>query len=190
MFFDNPIRGAFVHRRAPRQKKASNSTIDTMFSNVNGLVFCCCTWRGLLSIRTPDAHHTQVLQGEVKETRYSIARGNSLDGGNGRPINVQQDGRRLLETSAYVFGAGTVSYIEDSMGYHKMENTSLTEESISLHLYSPGITECTTWADTASATCVGFVVCVGEVGGGRGGVFCFVKSIVESCLCTRGCAGT
>ncbi|CAN0548911.1 unnamed protein product [Ectocarpus sp. 8 AP-2014] len=35
------------------------------------------------------------------------------------------------------------------MGLHKMENPSSTEECISLHLYSPGILECTTWADAS-----------------------------------------
>ncbi|CAM9292350.1 unnamed protein product [Pylaiella littoralis] len=60
-------------------------------------------------------------------------------------------GERLVETSAVSCTPGAVTYMEDSMGFHKMENLSLTEECISLHLYSPGISECTTWADASCA---------------------------------------
>ncbi|CAN0356140.1 unnamed protein product, partial [Ectocarpus fasciculatus] len=86
-----------------------------------------------------------VLKGEMKETRYSLAppadtriTTGDADGGGGSS---------MVQTSSVTCTPGAVTYIEDSMGLHKMENPSRTEECISLHLYSPGILECTTWAD-------------------------------------------
>ncbi|CBJ49093.1 conserved unknown protein [Ectocarpus siliculosus] len=86
-----------------------------------------------------------VLTGEIKETRYSLAppadRGITSGDGDG--------GGNMVQTSSVTCTPGAVTYIEDSMGLHKMENPSSTEECISLHLYSPGILECTTWADAS-----------------------------------------
>lgn len=114
----------------------------------------------------------QVLKGEIEETRYSLApNGSSNDGdrrtaANSSAANTNttslgggsvsvggsevEGGRGLVKTSTVTCSPGTVTYIEDSMGLHKMENPSPTEECISLHLYSPGISECTTWADASS----------------------------------------
>lgn len=119
----------------------------------------------------------QVLKGEIKETRYSLAPdGRSNDGerkaalrssaSNAAPgiasgadaesLSVGgselEAGGSLVKTSTVTCHPGAVTYIEDSMGLHKMENPSSTEECISLHLYSPGISECTTWADASSCT--------------------------------------
>eukprot|EP00752_Nemacystus_decipiens_P001571 g1532.t1 len=71
--------------------------------------------------------------------RISVCGSEELEGAGG-----------LVKTSTVTCNAGTVTYIEDSMGLHKMENPSPTEECISLHLYSPGISECTTWADAST----------------------------------------
>lgn len=118
-----------------------------------------------LTIITP-AVLSKVLKGQMRETRYTVTPpgehvGNDHIGsdriGNDQIGNSQignnhqlECGGQLVEDSAFTFSHGTVTYIEDSMGYHKMENPSVTEECISLHLYSPGITECTTWADPSS----------------------------------------
>lgn len=103
-----------------------------------------------------------MLKGEIKETRYSLAPNGSSDDSdlntNTNPgegsLSVSgsevEGGGSLVKTSTITCKPGTVTYIEDSMGLHKMENPSPTEECISLHLYSPGISDCTTWADASS----------------------------------------
>ncbi|CAN0491295.1 unnamed protein product [Ectocarpus sp. 12 AP-2014] len=87
----------------------------------------------------------KVLTGEIKETRYSLGppTHREITSGDGH------GGENMVQTSSVTCTPGAVTYIEDSMGLHKMENPSSTEECISLHLYSPGILECTTWADAS-----------------------------------------
>eukprot|EP00903_Cladosiphon_okamuranus_P016533 g15252.t1 len=98
----------------------------------------------------------KVLKGEIRETRYSLApNGSSSSSSSGGELpegggGGNEGGGRLVKTSTVTCNPGTVSYIEDSMGLHKMENPSPTEECISLHLYSPGISECSTWADAST----------------------------------------
>lgn len=100
----------------------------------------------------------------MKETRYSVAAcrsdaapGPANDRVHGDAID-HEAGTSFLETSAIAYGPDKVSYIEDSMGYHKMENPDIHEECISLHLYSPGIAECTTWPDASCFRCVTYFV--------------------------------
>lgn len=150
----------------------------------------------------------QVLKGEIKETRYSLAPSGGIDDGSDRGLTLGLDsggasdkiaaaaaaapgiearantasstggggavssisgselearGRggeagSLVKTSTVTCNPGTVTYIEDSMGLHKMENPSPTEECISLHLYSPGISECTTWADASACARCGLLI--------------------------------
>lgn len=75
----------------------------------------------------------------------SVSGSKLLEGGGGNG-----GGGSLVKTSTVTCNPGMVTYIEDSMGLHKMENPSPNEECISLHLYSPGISECTTWADAST----------------------------------------
>ena len=120
----------------------------------------------------------QVLKGELRETRYVVAPENEnetenetesegLDssssgefadtnaGGGVSSSNEEGHRRPLAETSALTYASGGVTYIEDSMGFHKMANPSASEECVSLHLYSPGITDCNTWSDASSIRWVG-----------------------------------
>lgn len=83
----------------------------------------------------------------MKETRYAVAPG---DTDTSNDDDKHLGGNHLLEISTIQYTPGTVSYIEDSMGYHKVENPSVLEECISLHLYAPGIAECTSWPDASS----------------------------------------
>ncbi|CAM9563521.1 unnamed protein product [Scytosiphon promiscuus] len=105
----------------------------------------------------------KVLKGELKETRYSLASDGvttSINGTSNGHIGSHNGiaaagntgaGGSMIETSSITCNPGAVTYIDDSMGLHKMENPSATEECISLHLYSPGISECTVWADASCA---------------------------------------
>lgn len=119
----------------------------------------------MIIIARARADFCQVLKGELRETRYTIhpegdeARSggfDSLEGTIKEGIEGTSRSGNLVEASSLTLASGGVAYIEDSMGYHKMENPSPTEECISLHLYSPGITECNIWADDMySRRCVG-----------------------------------
>lgn len=45
-----------------------------------------------------------------------------------------------------------LSFIEDSMGYHKMENPSCVAPAVTLHLYSPPFHKCQIWLNPEDAS--------------------------------------
>ncbi|XP_077096504.1 cysteine dioxygenase type 1-like [Siphateles boraxobius] len=73
----------------------------------------------------------KILQGQMKETLFEWP-DPKLPAGM-----VQKSQRVLLENQC--------AYIEDSIGLHRMENVSYTENAVSLHLYSPMFKTCQTF---------------------------------------------
>jgi len=68
------------------------------------------------------------VAGSLEETRYTVAPGTG-------------DDMRLERFDSASVSAGDVSYIDDAIGLHKIENAG-NENAISLHLYSPPIDAC------------------------------------------------
>ncbi|CAM9323548.1 unnamed protein product [Discosporangium mesarthrocarpum] len=111
----------------------------------------------------------KVLQGEICETRYRQER-------HPESLSVESTGSNvigskastdcswltdltnpdvlvkapLVKAATNVFRVGSVAYMEDSLGYHRMSNPSSTTECITLHLYSPGIRRCSIWERATS----------------------------------------
>lgn len=80
----------------------------------------------------------QVLKGSVRECRYDSQ------------LNCIADD---------TFHEQQVSYITDSMGYHKVGNNTTDIPSISLHLYAPPFHQCRVWkhTETSGSTAVSTV---------------------------------
>jgi len=72
-----------------------------------------------------------IAQGEIEETRYK------WNGTTPKPV-VTSDG---------IAQKGSLSYMNDDMGFHTIENIG-KERAMSVHLYVNAITECTIWDDT------------------------------------------
>lgn len=82
-----------------------------------------------------DGCWVRVCEGEVRETRYE----------------KKEDA--LCVTSVETFRDNkAVSYINDYMGYHKVENPSPTTPAITLHLYCPPFDKCKIWLDPKDAS--------------------------------------
>lgn len=80
-----------------------------------------------------DGCWVRVCQGKVQETRYEID--NKTD--------------KLEMTSETVFEDSAPTFINDSMGYHKIGNPGC-EPALSLHLYCPPVKECKIWHDPSA----------------------------------------
>ena len=52
----------------------------------------------------------------------------------------------------HTFTEGDISYMHDSMGYHKIGNPSPTVPAVSLHLYCPPFDKCKIWLDPSNAS--------------------------------------
>ncbi|CAK4169316.1 unnamed protein product [Aphanomyces euteiches] len=66
-------------------------------------------------------------------------------------VRYWNDGAKLVETSNVLITAG-VSYMDDSLGLHKIGNPSTDVDAITLHLYAPPYEKCRLWFDPADAT--------------------------------------
>jgi cysteine dioxygenase len=75
-----------------------------------------------------------VAQGELAEVRYK------WDGVSPKPIAISEGKAER----------GNLSYMNDAMGYHTLENIG-EGRAMSLHLYVKAIDECTIWDDTENA---------------------------------------
>lgn len=64
----------------------------------------------------------KILKGGLKETLYSL------------PTTNSQPPQPIKST---IYAENQVTYISDKIGLHKIENDSVTEPAISLHLYTP-----------------------------------------------------
>ena len=70
-----------------------------------------------------------VLEGQLTETVY----GEEAVSADGKSVQARLGKTRLLSAG----DAGTLAYINDSMGLHKVANTT-NERTASLHVYAPG----------------------------------------------------
>ncbi|RHY55430.1 hypothetical protein DYB26_016011 [Aphanomyces astaci] len=73
------------------------------------------------------------IQGIVNEVRY------------------ESDGEALVESANALISHG-VSYMDDSLGLHKVGNPSEDVDAITLHLYAPPFDQCRLWHDPQDAT--------------------------------------
>lgn len=74
----------------------------------------------------------RVCEGEVEEVRYV----------------ADAEADRLIESQKQRYKQGTIAFINDSIGYHKVGNPSPTKQAVSLHLYCPPFDSCKIWLDS------------------------------------------
>uniref|UniRef100_K3WU71 Cysteine dioxygenase n=1 Tax=Globisporangium ultimum (strain ATCC 200006 / CBS 805.95 / DAOM BR144) TaxID=431595 RepID=K3WU71_GLOUD len=79
-----------------------------------------------------DGCWVKVIQGHVNEVRY------------------QKQGSKLVETANTVLTSG-VTYMDDSLGLHKVGNPHAEIDAITMHLYSPPYEKCRVWFDPEDA---------------------------------------
>ncbi|KAK8724751.1 hypothetical protein OTU49_010901 [Cherax quadricarinatus] len=81
-----------------------------------------------------DAHcFMKMMSGSLQEVRFEWPREDE---------DEQCDGQEMTEIDRNVLKVNEVCYINDSLGLHRVENTSHSEGAISLHLYCPPFNSC------------------------------------------------
>eukprot|EP01041_Mallomonas_annulata_P006495 gene6495-13107_t len=76
-----------------------------------------------------DGCFIRTLSGAIREERYEID-----------PVTA-----KVILASSKIFDEGQVSYMDDYLGYHKIDNPSSDRGAVTLHIYTPPYTECKTW---------------------------------------------
>eukprot|EP01031_Cornospumella_fuschlensis_P037198 gene37198-45152_t len=78
-----------------------------------------------------DGCFVKVLDGRIKESKYSIS----------------PEGEVTLDREL-IAGKGAMSYMDDSLGLHKIGNPDSRINAVTLHIYTPPYKSCKVWTDT------------------------------------------
>lgn len=65
------------------------------------------------------------IEGSIEEIRY-----------------VQLNDGKLKEENSFILNPGEMNWMHDSIGFHKVRNSSATEKAVTLHIYSPPFQMC------------------------------------------------
>lgn len=76
-----------------------------------------------------DGCFVKALQGDIRETKYA----------------VDSASNQLVASNDVVIRGGTVTYMDNSIGYHKVGNAG-NIPAVTLHLYTPPYHSCKVWA--------------------------------------------
>ena len=76
-----------------------------------------------------DGCYVKVLSGSLRETRYTIDKVN----------------KEILFNCESTAGPGTITFMNDDIGLHKITNPSAEIGAVSLHLYTPPFQNCKVW---------------------------------------------
>ncbi|XP_055334048.1 leucine-rich repeat-containing protein 58-like [Paramacrobiotus metropolitanus] len=113
--------------------KYTRNLIDAGNGKYNVIILCWSEGQGSPIHSHANAHcFVKVLDGQVMETMYQWP--DSED--DEQPMRVFKKGSLFTNE---------VTYINDTIGLHRMENPSHTEGLVTLHVYIPGYQECTTF---------------------------------------------
>lgn len=98
-----------------------------------------------------DGCWVKVIQGTINEVRYNYTQQSNSSSSSSSSNNQNNSSAALVETTNTVLTSG-VSYMDDSLGLHKVGNPSADVDAITLHLYAPPYEKCRVWFDPSDAT--------------------------------------
>lgn len=112
------------------QHKYTRNLIDKGNGKYNLLLLCWSEGQGSSVHDHSDSHcFMKMLDGQLKETLYAWP----SDSGKEEPLTA---------TGINYYDTNSVTYINDSIGLHRIENESHSDAAVSLHLYSPPFDIC------------------------------------------------
>ncbi|KAL7292235.1 hypothetical protein TKK_0014183 [Trichogramma kaykai] len=116
----------------------TRNLVDEGNGKFNLMVLCWGEGHGSAIHDHADAHCVmKILQGELCETKYKWPKSSSTEEENDDSClgELEEIGRCNYKTNE-------VTYINDSIGLHRVENASTVNPAVSLHLYSPPFEAC------------------------------------------------
>nr|CAD7263328.1 unnamed protein product [Timema shepardi] len=171
-----------VKRRVHQESGGSRYTrnlVDQGNGKFNLMILCWGEGHGSAIHDHADSHcFMKVLQGSLSEVRFSWPE----DSPSKDDDNIQETGgtRELNEICRNSLRTNDVCYINDSLGIHRVENTSHTERAVSLHLYCPPFDTCSVFNQNTGRRSKCQVTFWSKFGDKRNRVVTMVRSDVES----------
>jgi len=113
------------------QYRYTRNLVDEGNGKFNLMLLCWGEGHGSAVHDHADAHcFMKILDGSLSEVRFDW------------PQEGDNEETGLKELSRTLLRKNEVCYINDSLGLHRVENTSHTEPAVSLHLYCPPFSSC------------------------------------------------
>lgn len=113
----------------------TRNLVDEGNGRFNLMVLCWGEGHGSAIHDHADAHCVmKMLQGELCETMYAWPKSKKEEDSSETQV--------LRVIGQNTFGLNDVTYINDNIGLHRVENPSTVNPAVSLHLYSPPFSTC------------------------------------------------
>ncbi|XP_062511912.1 cysteine dioxygenase type 1-like [Corticium candelabrum] len=120
------------------KNKYTRQLVDSGNGKFNLLILCWSEGQGSCIHSHAGSHcFMKILQGSLKETRYEWPK--------------EGESAKMTPTESFDLKRDEVAYMSDTLGLHRVENSSHTEKAVSLHLYSPPFDLCH-WFDERTST--------------------------------------
>jgi cysteine dioxygenase len=127
--------------------KYTRNLVDTGNGKFNLIILCWAESQGSSIHNHQNSHcFMKCIQGTLVETQYAWP--NKEDDNKEQPMQV------IKRTE---IKEGEVTYINDSIGLHRVENPSHTDTAMTLHLYVPPYSHCNTYDERTSRINEAFV---------------------------------
>ncbi|XP_051894307.1 cysteine dioxygenase type 1-like isoform X2 [Pristis pectinata] len=107
----------------------TRNLVDKGNGKFNLMILCWGEGHGSIHDHSDSHCFLKLLQGQLKETQFDFPDSNRKN-------------RELSKKWEKNFHENQCTYINDSIGLHRVENVSHTETAVSLHLYSPPFDSC------------------------------------------------
>uniref|UniRef100_A0A8D8QIK7 cysteine dioxygenase n=2 Tax=Cacopsylla melanoneura TaxID=428564 RepID=A0A8D8QIK7_9HEMI len=129
--------------------KYTRNLVDAGNDKFNLMILCWGEGHGSSVHDHADAHcFMKMLDGALQETRFAWPEeGNAEEREEDEEKPLQVIGRSTLKLNG-------VCYINDSLGLHRVENSSYSDRAVSLHLYSPPFNACTVFNERTGRTMI------------------------------------
>lgn len=126
----------------------TRNLVDTGNGKFNLIALCWGEGHGSSIHNHMDSHcFMKILEGQLVETNFSWPTETLTSSSVDREVDKETDsvGEPMQQIGSHVYDKNLVTYINDSLGLHRVENPSHSNKAISLHLYSPPFNECLTF---------------------------------------------
>lgn len=113
----------------------TRNLVDEGNGRFNLMVICWGEGHGSAIHDHANAHCVmKILQGKLSETTYAMPSDNEDE--------TSSETQKLRETGISTLDLNEITYINDNIGLHRVENPSTVDTAVSLHLYSPPYSKC------------------------------------------------
>lgn len=122
------------------QLRYTKNLVKEVRDNIANIIVMCWSPKQKSAFHAHEGSHcfVKVLEGRLIEQQLTLPASN-------KPTKLPMDDEKLKSTCKHL-NTNQVTYIDDSIGLHKVTNESETQPAVTLHVYLPPYTKCRVFA--------------------------------------------